>query len=166
MISKGNLTSIESFDNDTIPEDLFQLSVFSNQDKYELATVRLIQIYPIKCTNKGDTVDWKPLGPEENTLDETCSIILHPRIFYADLEQFLDDFQISKCPIAIQDATTCSFNSSSTNSHICNTVEFNVTLNENAKRKLKLDHNAMNPTISTKDEDNHNKVLNSFRLIV
>ena len=166
MFFKGNLTSIKSFDNDTIPEDLFQMSVISNRDKYDLATVRVTQIYPIKCTNKSEMVDWKHLGPEEKTLDETCSIILHPRIFHAHNGQSLNDFQISKCPIEIPDAARCSSNRSSTISHICNVVEFNVTLCENAKRKLKLDHHARNPIIHPQTQANYTKVLYSLRFIL
>ena len=141
---KGSLSSRNDSSSGDIPDDLFHISVINNNKQYPVATVTLIQKYPIKCFYAGDNIVWKRLRMEDNLTTENCFISIYPKIYYGENKQHLTSIQTSKCPIRFENASTCSFsNTTSINSMMrCNIIQFNITLGEEAKETLLLNRHS------------------------
>ena len=118
--------------------ELFHISSFPVADKDSLATIEIIQKYPIHCQYQNNTVRWFPFTPTEETTGTKCLISVQPKICYGDDRKCLSDIQTSMCPIQFDNASACTFRNSSKDSQICNMVKFNVSLDENAKETLLL----------------------------
>ena len=65
------------------------------------------------------------------------------------------------CPIMIEDASTCNFHDSAS---ICNTLEFNVTLDEHAKEKLRSNYFSTNVVADSHVDAESSKVLRHYRI--
>ena len=112
--------------------------------QYPVATVTLIQKYPIKCFYTGDNIAWKRLEMDDNSTTNNCLISFYPKIYYGDNKRHLSSIQTSRCPISFENASTCSFSSTtSMNSEIrCHIFEFNITIGEDAKETLLMKHHS------------------------
>ena len=112
--------------------------------QYPLATVTLIQNYPIKCFYVGNDMVWRRKNPEDNTVTEDCLISFYPKIYYGEKKELLTSIQTSRCPIELKNSSSCTISDTQPKEYKihCNTIQFNITLGEDAKETLLLNHNS------------------------
>ena len=111
--------------------DVFEISI-SYDDRELPISIRLIQKQAISCHYNRTSGNLK--RDLEGVMTSPCPVSFSPKLYYGNQGLFFNNILSSMCPIMIEDASTCDFHDVAS---ICNTLEFNVTLDEGAKGTLR-----------------------------
>ena len=139
--------------------DVFEISI-SYDDRDLPISIRLIQRQAISCHYNRTSGNLK--RDPEGVMMSPCPVSFSPKLYYGNQGLFFNNILSSMCPIMIEDASTCDFHDVAS---ICNTLEFNVTLDEGAKETLRTYYFSSNVV-----SDNHpvnainSKVFRQYRI--
>ena len=147
--------------NDTMSynADVFEISI-SYDDRDLPISIRLIQRQAISCHYNRTSGNSK--RDPEGVMTAPCPVSFSPKLYYGNQGLFFNNILSSMCPIMIEDASTCDFHDVAS---ICNTLEFNVTLDEGAKETLRTYYFSSNVVSDNHPVDAINsKVFRQYRI--
>ena len=147
--------------NDTMSynADVFEISI-SYDDRDLPISIRLIQRRAISCHYNRTSGNLK--RDPEGVMTSPCPVSFFPKLYYGNQGLFFNNILTSMCPIMIEDASTCDFHDVAS---ICNTLEFNVTLDEGAKETLRTYYFSSNVVSDNHPVDAINsKVFRQYRI--
>ena len=139
--------------------DVFEISL-SYDDRNLPISIRLIQRQAISCHYNRTSGNFKQ--DPEGVMTSPCPLSFSPKLYYGNQGLFLNNILTSMCPIMIEDASTCNFHDVAS---ICNTLQFNVTLDEDAEETLRGYYFSTNVVSDNHPVDSNNsKVFRYYRI--